>query len=183
MRAARDARRPVVGVVACAVLAAGCVSHVAGTGTYAAGAGPPTTTPAAEPTTPPASAPVAPTSTAVPAPSAPPSSVPAVFAGTWTGQANQPGSVLPRWNAVLVLTEGRPLGTFTVVGFCSGVIAVHTADQTRLVGREIITSDPQNTCAASGTLTVLRTGPDRANLRWVDDTHADNVATAILTRS
>jgi hypothetical protein len=95
---------------------------------------------------------------------------------------NQPGSVLPHWAAVLVLPQGRSTGTFTVAGFCRGVVTVQVANQTVVRGLEVINSDPNNKCAASGTFVLQRTGTNRASLRWVDSDHPDNTASGTLTR-
>lgn len=190
MAAARSARRVAAGglvacaLLACAMLAAGCQTQVAGKGTIAAASSQATTT----------SAPGTPTSTASPTPTATPTAdptttppapantVPAAFAGTWTGRADQPGSVLPHWSAVLVLPQGRTAGTFAVATFCTGVATVLAATQTRLIAREVITSDPRDKCAASGIITVQRTAANRATMRWVDTDHPDNTATATLVR-
>jgi hypothetical protein len=195
MGPAGSARRVVVGglatvAVLAAVLVAGCSSQVAGRGTLAEGAGPIPSGPGragpgtAAPST--SGPPPAPTTTATattaPAPTAPAGAIPAAFAGIWTGSVDQPGSVLPRWDAVLGLPQGRTTGTFKVGSFCSGVVTVLSASQVLLVGREVIISDPGNKCAAAGMITLQRTGANQVRMRWVDSDHADNTASGTLTR-
>jgi hypothetical protein len=174
-----------VGVLTAAVLAtAGCDTQVVGRPTFAEPPRP-ATTPAAQPTgTPSTTGPA----TTGPAPTTQPSSTPAAgtvpteFGGTWTGNMSQPNSVLPHWLATLVLTAGRSGGTFTVGTICHGPVVVLSASPTRLTLREVIGSDPTNRCAASGTITMQRTSPIRATMRWVDSDHADNIATGTLGR-
>lgn len=170
-----------VAVVLVAAAIAGCTSRIAGSAAlapdYPAGRDLPQVT----------SAPPPPTRTAAPSrapttPATPPGSIPAAFAGTWSGQANQPNGVIRHWKAVLVLAAGRTAGTFQVAPYCRGAIAVRSASSTRLVGVEVIVSDPRSTCAASGIVTLQRTGPNRATMRWVDNDHPANIATATLTR-
>ena len=80
------------------------------------------------------------------------------FAGTWTGPVTQPRSAIPRWTAMLVLARGGRSGTFVVSGFCRGSMTLLAVSRTRLVAREVISSDPQNRCAASGTVGVPPVG-------------------------
>jgi hypothetical protein len=180
MGASRGVRPAAVGVLTAAVLAtAGCDTQVVGRPTFAEPSRP-ATTPAAAPTGTP--------STTGPAPTTQPSSTPAAgtvpteFGGTWTGNMNQPNSVLPHWLATLVLTAGRNGGTFTVGTICRGLVVVLSASPTRLTLREVIVSDPTSRCAASGTIAMQRTSPIRATMRWVDSDHADNIATGTLGR-
>ncbi len=194
MRMARAARTVLlVGLAGC--LLGGCAETVAGRGALQEGpfpgrpsagpgtAGPGTPAPPSPPTPAPTPTPTR-TVTATPAPprTPPPGTVPAEFAGTWTGPVTQPRSAIPRWTARLVLARGRRSGTFVVSGFCRGSMTLLAVSRTRLVAREVISSDPQNRCAASGTVTLRRTAADRATMRWVDSDHPDNVASGTLTR-
>ena len=108
--------------------------------------------------------------------------IPVGFAGTWSGPVRQPNSVIPRWTAVLQLPHGQRAGTFTIAGYCRGPAVVLSASRTRLVLREIISSDPGNRCAASGTITLDAVGGGRLRMSWVDADHRDNTASGTLTR-
>ncbi|MEN3356286.1 MAG: molecular chaperone DnaK [Mycobacteriales bacterium] len=172
--------RAVAAVLAGCLLAAGCSDTVVGHGDYLADPGTVTATPTGSPSPPtPTPTPSRPGPTATSASG----TVPAIFGGTWRGPVSQPGSVIPAWNAQLVLPAGKPVGTFTVVSFCSGSVAVLSASPAQLVLREVITSDPRNKCAASGTMTLRRTAANRATMHWVDSDHPDNVADGNLTKA
>ena len=167
---------------AAAVLLAGCSTTVAGSGALA----PEALTPVQQAAPPPASATPpptptpAPTSTGGPAPRLP--TVPAGFAGSWQGPVTQPGSTIPAWTAQLRLTGGRREGVFVIAGYCRGSTAVLASARTRLVLQEVISSDPRNVCAASGTITLTPSGDGRLRFRWVDRDHPDNIATGLLRR-
>jgi hypothetical protein len=165
-----------------AVLVAGCTTTVAGEGQLAAEALLPATTTTAAPTSAPATTP-APTTTAAPTtPSKPPNTIQAPFAGTWSGPVRQPTGVIPRWTAVLSLPAGRPAGTFSIAGVCRGPALVVSAARTKLVLREIISSDPTSRCAASGTITLVPSG-GRLRMTWVDADHPTNKASGVLTKA
>ncbi len=176
--------RAVAGALAGSLLVAGCSTAVAGRGDYLEGLGTVTATSTVDSPEP---APTAPTGTApraapTGAPSAAPGTVPASFGGTWRGQVKQPSGVVSAWTAQLVLPVGRQIGTFTIVSLCSGIASVVSASPSRLVLLEVIASDPQDRCAASGTITLQRTAANRATLRWVDTDHPDNTATGNLNK-
>jgi hypothetical protein len=172
--------RAVAGALAGSLLVAGCSTAVAGHGDYLEGLGTVTATSTVDSPEP---APPPPTSTTpTAAPTAAPGTVPASFGGTWRGQVKQPTGVVSAWTAQLVLPVGRQIGTFTVVSLCSGIASVVSASPSRLVLLEVIASDPQNRCAASGTITLQRTAANRAKLRWVDTDHPDNTATGNLSK-
>jgi hypothetical protein len=163
------------------VLAAGCTTTVAGEGQLAAEALAPAPTTTSAPTS--AAPTAAPSTTAAPTtPSAPPDTIPASFAGTWSGPVRQPTGTIPRWTAVLSLPAGRPAGTFTVAGICRGPALVISAARTRLVLREIISSDPTSRCAASGTITLVPSG-GRLRMTWVDADHPTNKASGVLSKA
>jgi hypothetical protein len=94
----------------------------------------------------------------------------------------QPTGVITTWTAIIVLRQGAKTGAFSVAPYCRGGFVVIAASSTRLVLRDVITSDPSNRCAASGTIRMRRTGANRATASWVDADHADNTAAGTLTR-
>lgn len=172
---------PAVGFAAAAVLLAGCSSTVAGQGALAPEALTPVErTPVEQTSAPTPTGTPGPTPTTAPAPRLP--TVPAGFAGSWQGPVTQPGSTIPRWTAQLRLTGGRREGVFVIAGHCRGTTAVLASARTRLVLQEVVSSDPGNVCAASGTITLAPSGDGRLRFRWVDRDRSDNVATGLLRR-
>jgi hypothetical protein len=180
----RLSRTIVASVAAC--LLAGCDGSTGGRGSLAEEATTAPATPAPDPATPgnPAGSgdPPGPESTVPSTPTAPAGTIPAEWAGTWTGIVNQPASVLPQWTAVVVLPGAQPAGALTVDGRCRAEVRMLAATTTRLVARTVTISDPGVVCAAAGTATMVRISDDQASLTWIDADHAENVATGTLTR-
>lgn len=169
---------------AAAVLLAGCSTTVAGQGALAPEALVPAG-PTARPTparTSTATATPAPAPAPRPAPRPAPATVPAGFAGTWQGPVAQPRGSITRWTAQLRLPAKQRAGTFAIAGYCRGTATVLAASRTRLVLREVISSDPRNTCAASGLIRLTPSGDGRLRFSWVDADHPDNTATGLLRR-
>ena len=151
MRASRAFRRFLAsGCVACAVLAGGCGTQVAGRGSLAEEA-------------------LGPTSTAVPTIDAPPGTIPEVWAGTWSGLMDQPDDAVPHWQMVVRLFKGTLSGTLSG-GYCRGSVAVAQLSKTRLVARVAVDFDPLGICSASGTLTLQPSGINLVSARWVGRT-------------
>jgi hypothetical protein len=177
------------GAVLAGVFGTGCASDVSGTGLYAespatqlpvpGGTETPSGTPDPTPSTSPSTQP-----SQLPASSAPPAvpSFPAAFAGSWTGQINQPSSTLPQWTALLTMPGGTMQGTFEIAGYCKGVLTLLSTSANRLIAVERITSDPKDVCANSGGVTLELSGANRATFRWVDYSDNGNVATGTIAR-
>lgn len=175
-------------LVAAALTVAACTATVDGTGRAADGVTGSTTGPstATRPPTspiPPPTVPPAPTSPKVTRPPADPLAVPPVFGGTWRGTMNQPGSLIPRWTAVIAFSIGDVRGSFSIQGFCSGFADVVAVSGTKMVIQEQITSDPSGKCADLGVVELVPAGKDRVRARWVDGAQSTNVATGTLTRA
>jgi hypothetical protein len=145
----------------------------------AAGPSPARVSPAASPgrTAAPARKPAAPVT--VPA-----NAIPAWFAGTWSGTADQANGVVSRWTAVLVLPEGATTGRFTITSIpCSATVLVTDVSRIRLVLSETVNSNPAGQCAASGTISLHRTGLGRARLFWEESGNPANIATGAFART
>ena len=176
-----------VRIAGAAVLLAACSTTVAGEGTLApealVPAGPPTASPAtASPTRAPAPTPApAPTRTAPRTP--PPGTVPTAFAGHWRGRMAQPRGVITGWTAGLRLTAGGRTGSFSITGYCRGTVTVVAVGRSRLVLREVITSDPRNRCAASGIVRLTPAGAGRLRMTWEDGDHSWNTASGVLSKA
>lgn len=179
-------------VAALTVLAAGCATTVAGTGTVAADARAPVgTTATPSPTPGPTPSPTAtpsptprPTASPTPGPTRDPLAVTRFWSGTWRGTVLQPGSTIPRWTAEVALPFGAVRGRFEIQGQCSGYADVIAISGTKLVLLEEITSDPSGTCADRGTVELVRIGgrDDQVRIVWTDIAQAANSGTGTLKR-
>jgi predicted Ser/Thr protein kinase len=125
----------------------------------------------------PARAPTAPVAT-------PANAIPAWFAGTWSGTGEQARGVVTRWTAILMLPEGATAGRFTIISIpCSATVLVTEVTRIRLVLSETVNSNPLGECAASGTISLYRTGLDRARMFWEESGDPANIATGAFARS
>jgi hypothetical protein len=125
----------------------------------------------------PARAPAAPVTT-------PANAIPAWFAGTWSGTGEQARGVVTRWTAILKLPEGATAGRFTITSIpCSATVLVTEVTKIRLVLSETVNSNPVGECAASGTISLYRTGLDRARMFWEESGDPANIATGAFARS
>jgi tRNA A-37 threonylcarbamoyl transferase component Bud32 len=119
---------------------------------------------------------------AVPGPASA-TTIPAAFAGTWTGRVRQPKGNPKVWTEVLTLRRGEGTGSFVETPIlCRGIITVESASSRRLVGLMIATSDPNGRCAASGTVTLQLVTSRSMTMRFRDTDDASNVASATLVR-
>jgi hypothetical protein len=110
--------------------------------------------------------------------------IPARFAGTWSGEARQASGVVRQWAATLVLPQGGTSGTFTIPGIpCWATVTVTQVTRARILLSETVNSNPSGNCAASGVISLDRTGAGTARMFWRDATHPGNVATGILIQS
>jgi predicted Ser/Thr protein kinase len=125
-----------------------------------------------------------PASSASTPPAAPADAIPLRFAGTWRGRADQPGGVVSRWAAVLRLPAGATSGTFTITTMpCYATVSVVDVGRAVLVLRETAGPGSAATCAASGYITLDRTGLNRAVLHWQDASDRSNRATGVFARA
>jgi hypothetical protein len=125
----------------------------------------------------PARAPTAPVTT-------PANAIPAWFAGTWSGTGEQARGVVTRWTAILMLPEGTTAGRFTITSIpCSATVLVTEVTRIRLVLSETVNSNPLGECAPSGTISLYRTGLDRARMFWEESGDPANIATGAFARS
>jgi len=116
-------------------------------------------------------------------PARPANAIPSWFAGTWRGRADQADGVVKRWDATLVLPPGVTAGTFTITTIgCHATTTVTEVTQTRLVLRETAAPDSARQCAASGVISLDRTGARRARMSWQDSEDPGNGATGTFLR-
>ena len=118
------------------------------------------------------------------APPAPDDTIPAWFAGTWDGVAHQANGVVTQWAATLVLPEGATTGTFSISTIqCHARVTVTHVTSIRIVLSERLDANPSGKCAASGVISLDRTGMLRARMFWEDASDPANVATGVLIRT
>ena len=114
----------------------------------------------------------------------PANAIPAGFAGTWSGKADQMDGLVTRWAATLVLPEGATSGTFTIPAIpCYATVRVTEVTRARIVLSETVDSNPTGRCAASGIISLRRACTLPARMFWQDAGDRANVAAGILTRS
>jgi predicted Ser/Thr protein kinase len=114
----------------------------------------------------------------------PANAIPAWFAGTWSGTGEQARGVVTRWTAILTLPEGATAGRFTITSIpCSATVLVTEVTKNRLFLSETVDSNPVGECAASGTISLFRTGPARARMFWEESGDPANIATGAFARS
>jgi predicted Ser/Thr protein kinase len=119
-----------------------------------------------------------------PAAAGPANAIPARFAGTWTGAAVQANGVVRGWAATLVLPAGATSGRFTITTIpCFATVTVTDTTKTRIVLAETVTANPSGQCAASGVISLDRTGLLRARLVWRDAADPGNTAVGTFIRS
>ncbi len=117
-------------------------------------------------------------------PAGPANAIPARFAGTWAGEARQANGVVTQWAATLVLPQGATTGTFTIASIpCRATVTVTQVTRARILLSETVDSNPSGNCAASGVISLDRTGVATARMFWQDTGDPGNVATGILIRS
>lgn len=104
------------------------------------------------------------------------------FSGTWTGQMSQPIGVVSSWTARLTLPPSGRVGTFlfSPIG-CSGSLVVTRSSSTTVSMYEDLTRNPNGVCAPGGMITLTKSGPNGAEMRWQDSTHPANIASGHLT--
>jgi predicted Ser/Thr protein kinase len=114
----------------------------------------------------------------------PANAIPARFAGIWAGAAVQANGVVSRWAATLVLPAGATVGRFTITTIpCYATVTVTDTTRTRIVLAETVNSNPAGRCAASGIISLDRTGLLRARLVWQDAGDPGNTAVGTFIRS
>jgi hypothetical protein len=119
-----------------------------------------------------------------PAAAGPANAIPARFAGIWAGAAVQANGVVRRWAATLVLPAGATVGRFTITTIpCYATVTVTDTTRTRIVLAETVNSNPAGQCAASGIISLDRTGLLRARLVWQDAGDPGNTAVGTFIRS
>jgi hypothetical protein len=87
-----------------------------------------------------------------------------------------------RLAAVGLCADGRA-GTFLIGPYCVATTRILAASASALRLRETVRTDSQDVCADSGVVTLTPVAGGRLRFRWVDDAHADNVATGTFTRT
>ena len=120
---------------------------------------------------------------AVKANSAAGTGIPAAFGGDWQGTIFPTAGNFDLWNAKLSLTDGDTGGTFTIDDLgCSGPATVTSAETYTLDLRVVINDDPDDACAARGTLELVRIGTNTASLTWQDGSNPSHPVTGVLKR-
>ena len=109
---------------------------------------------------------------------------PATFGGNWTGPVFQSSGGTTVWTAKLALREGSGKGTFSSTELnCSGTMTVVSADNFSLALNVVIKKDPDQHCAARGTIHLIKVADDRATMVWQDEGTGGRSASGLLARS
>jgi hypothetical protein len=190
-RAARRGIQPAVAatIIVLGMLGAGCHSQTVGAGSFGdtggtGGTGGTGATTGTQAPTGATGGPAASTSrpaTGTPS-GAPLSPIPQPFAGRWAGQVFRPNTQNPVRSLIIVLPLGKTTGTFTIGGYCSGIISVLSTTSTRLLALEAVSVDPNKRCGSGGFLSLDLTAGNRVQVSWNDPSQADQVAPGVLTR-
>jgi hypothetical protein len=65
---------------------------------------------------------------------------------------------------------------------CSGLLLIGNTAPGRVTVREVVLKNSKGLCAAGGTMTLTKSGPDGMHMNWQDSSDPTNVASGTLTR-